>query len=308
MPVKKMQLKLGRTDARYNAKRLWMSAFYDARTLRPAPATLDLTKGQAIIWGMMLNNILGCCTVSAIGHLIQLWRLWLTGAIHTVPDESIRALYNLVKVGQDGGANMLDVLNAMVKTGLDDHKILGYVGINVMNEEEWKSSTNLFGGTYFGLGMPLSAQTQFAAGQVWDIPAGQRLTGKWAPGSWGGHAMPVVGYGLGRKKFITWGKEQECTDRWWDTYVARSDSEGYALISQPGDWWDEASRMAANGVQYPEMCNAAAELARKPLPFPDFDPNKPPPIPTPIPTPGMSVKVSVLVNTTTFEGVLYPKA
>ena len=46
----------------------------------------------------------------------------------------------------------------------------------------------LFGGAYIGVELPISAQTQ----DVWDVPA--NLTPDDEPGSWGGHAVYLVGY------------------------------------------------------------------------------------------------------------------
>jgi hypothetical protein len=48
----------------------------------------------------------------------------------------------------------------------------------------------LFGGVYIGVELPIAAQTQ----DVWDVPANPGAEDE--PGSWGGHAVYLVGYDL----------------------------------------------------------------------------------------------------------------
>jgi hypothetical protein len=107
----------------------------------------------------------------------------------------------------------------------------------------------LFGGAYIGVELPLRAQNQ----DVWDVPA--VLTADDEPGSWGGHAIYLVGYdsgtgtpagaGVGPNSVrpaqpgvavprtltcITWGQLKKMTWAWFEKYC----SEAYALVSK--DW------------------------------------------------------------------------
>jgi len=246
----------------------------------------------------------GCCTISALGHMIQAWTANLRGTPTTVPDSAIDTAYDAVKIGMDGGANMLDALNYYAKTGIGGHKDIGYVAVNLNDLPECKAALYIFGGTYVGVGLPSSASTQLNKKAIWDIPAGQKLTGSWAPGSWGGHAMSVVAYGPNGVGFVTWGAVQWCTWRWWQTYVVRAESELYALISSPDDWWDSATLMAANNIDYRSLRNNLADIAGKPRPYPDpvpvptppapQPPVPPSPEPTPVPVPvGSDLRVTV---------------
>ncbi len=79
----------------------------------------------------------------------------------------------------------------------------------------------LFGGLYIGLQLPLSARDQ----RVWDWNG--RLDGPDAPGSWGGHAVDIVGYDEAGLTAVTWGELQRLTWGFWDRYC----DECYCIVS-----------------------------------------------------------------------------
>ncbi len=66
-------MKLGKLAARRDPRTLRL-ARYLAPALPPPPAQVDYTCGVKD-WGMMLNDRLGCCTIAAVGHAVQAWRL-----------------------------------------------------------------------------------------------------------------------------------------------------------------------------------------------------------------------------------------
>jgi hypothetical protein len=120
----------------------------------------------------------------------------------------------------------------------------------------------LFGGAYIGLELPITAQNQ----EVWDVP--KNPGGNDEPGSWGGHAVYLVGYesglgvrgqGLGAETSapaspnppslipnpctltcITWGQVKKMTWAWFEKYC----SEAYALVSKD---WLKSSGVAPSG-------------------------------------------------------------
>ena len=120
----------------------------------------------------------------------------------------------------------------------------------------------LFGGAYIGVELPISAQNQ----DVWDVPKNPGRNDE--PGSWGGHAVYLVGYesGLGVRgqrlgaetrapaspnpqsltpnpctlTCITWGQLKKMTWAWFEKYC----SEAYALVSRD---WLQASGVAPSG-------------------------------------------------------------
>lgn len=80
-----------------------------------------------------------------------------------------------------------------------------------------------FGGVYIGVELPNTAKDQ---ADVWDVVS---ITGDGAPGSWGGHAVPLVGYPDSDSFWTyTWGKKVKVTSRFLAEYM----SEAYCCVSQ----------------------------------------------------------------------------
>lgn len=188
---------------------------------------------------MMANDALGDCTCAAAGHMIECWTSNL-GDAFTPSTAQIIAAYSAVSgyvsgnPATDNGAVELDVLNYWRQQGIAGHKIDAYAALDVaaaasnrQNHECFKQGIALFGGAYIGLALPLSAQQQ----NVWDIPSlWSRLRSQSAPGSWGGHAVPVLAYDSSGLTCITWGEKKRMT---WEFFTQYCD-EAYAPLSP--DW------------------------------------------------------------------------
>lgn len=124
----------------------------------------------------------------------------------------------------DNGAACLDVLNYWRNTGIAGHKIAAYAKIDVKNIPHIQAAIYLFGGIYTGFSLPLSAQNQ----AIWDVPpTGAGSVGSGAPGSWGGHCIPLLSYTQGGFQCITWGEKKQMTLNFFIAYC----SEAYAIIS-----------------------------------------------------------------------------
>ena len=85
-----------------------------------------------------------------------------------------------------------------------------------------RTATWLFGGLYIGIQLPLTAQTQ----ETWDWT--RSLAGRARPGSWGGHAVNVVGYDARGLTVVTWDQVKRLTWSFWDRYV----DECYCILSK----------------------------------------------------------------------------
>ncbi len=194
-------------------------------------------------WPMDGNDSLGDCTIAAVSHLIQLWTT-ATGTPVIPTDEQVIAEYSRLcgyVVGDpstDQGGVESDILKAWQDGGIFGHKIDGFVGVNPSSVNQIKDAVFYFGGAYIGVELPNSAQDQ----TVWDVPAGG-LSGDGAPGSWGGHAIPIVGAGSRGITVVTWGGLKQAT---WEFLQAYCD-EAYALLSN--DWITKASRIAGAGFE-----------------------------------------------------------
>jgi hypothetical protein len=120
------------------------------------------------------------------------------------------------------GAVELDVLRDWRSHGVGRHRIAGFARVPVYDHRLLRTAAWLFGGLYIGLQLPLSAQRH----GTWDW--GGALTGPDRPGSWGGHAVDVVGYSPGSLTVVTWGRLQDMTWAFWDRYC----DEAYCILSR----------------------------------------------------------------------------
>jgi hypothetical protein len=130
--------------------------------------------------------------------------------------------YNPGDPSSDHGAVEIDVLNHWRRTGIAAHRVAAYVKLTPGDHEHVKAAVNLFGGCYIGVLLPKTAQTQ----EMWDVPP-RGPAGDGAPGSWGGHAVPVVGYDEAGLTVVTWGALKAMTWNFWAAYC----DEAYAVLS-----------------------------------------------------------------------------
>ncbi|HVR63383.1 MAG TPA: hypothetical protein VMU50_15890 [Polyangia bacterium] len=238
MSVDQTRLKLGKKPAHHDPRTLQMANYL---TLPAIPPACDWTGKAASSWGMMLNDQLGDCTCAAAAHLIQAWSANAGPQEITLPDAEVLKAYEAVghyKPGHpntDQGAVEMDVLRYWRKHGIGGHKIRAYIGLEPKNHYHVQAAVELFGGSYIGLGLPVSAQKQ----KVWSVPPGGP-TGTGAPGSWGGHAVIIEAYDSHGLTCITWGQKKKMTWSFWDAYC----DEAYALLS---DVWAPKSKQAPSG-------------------------------------------------------------
>jgi hypothetical protein len=226
-----LKLKLGKHPPRHDPRTL-LFATYATAALPAPPPSLDLTKKMNVPWGMMDNAQLGDCTCAAAGHLMMEWTANAQSKIFTPSDNQIVAAYSAItgynpKTGaNDNGAQEIDVLNYWRQTGIAGHKIQAFVALEPSNTTHIMDGTWIFGGCYIGLALPKTAQAQTQNHQPWSITLAG-TTGDGAPGSWGGHAVPVVAYDSRSVTVVTWGALQTMTWGFWAAYC----DEAYALLS-----------------------------------------------------------------------------
>jgi hypothetical protein len=223
--------RLGKQSPRIDLRTLRLSDYLITEALPAPPAAIDY--GNQIPpdgWGMMGNDTIGDCTCAAAGHFIQDWTVNNDGEV-TIPDTAVIAAYAKITGydpdtgANDNGAIEIDVLNWWRKHGIGGHKITGYAALEPKNRTHVKDSIYLFGGCYIGLALPASAQGQ----TTWTVPP-EGARGRGAPGSWGGHAVVVVGYNARRVTCVTWGAVKQMTWEFWNAYC----DEAYAVLST--DW------------------------------------------------------------------------
>jgi hypothetical protein len=235
-----LKVKLGKAPARHDPRTLQLAKYLPATALPPPPAHEDFEK-KVKNWPMMLNDTLGDCTCACAGHMIEQWTTYTSNKPITLPDHTIEKMYEAVSgynpadPNTDRGAVILDVLNYWRQKGVAGDKILAYASLEPKNHDQVKDSVLLFGNCYLGVQLPLSAQNQ----DVWAVPPGGP-TGQGAPGSWGGHAIPIVAYDRRGVTVVTWGALKRATWQFLDIYC----DEAYAVLST--DWINKVTKIAPN--------------------------------------------------------------
>jgi len=224
------KLKLGKQVARHDPRTLLLASYVTHALPTPPPAFDLTTKVKA--WGMMENDQIGDCTCAAAGHLLMEWTANAGKKMFTPTDKQVVAAYSAITGynpttgANDNGAVEIDVLNYWRQTGIAGHKIGAYVALEPSNHNHIMDSVFIFEGCYIGLQLPISAQAQTQNHQVWSVPPGGP-SGDGKPGSWGGHAVPVVAYDSRGVTVVTWGDLQRMTWSFWETYC----EEAYAILS-----------------------------------------------------------------------------
>jgi hypothetical protein len=233
--------RLGKLPVKRDPRTLQLANYLRPEALPPAPPSIQW--GDKVPkWALFANDRVGDCTCAAAGHLIMDWTANDSPKMVTPSDKEILATYSAItgydpKTGaNDTGAYALDVLNHWRKKGVAKRKILAYAALEPGNQGHVKDALYLFGGCYLGLSLPITAQGQ----KVWSVPPGG-AQGEGMPGSWGGHAVSIVGYDPRGLSVVTWGAVKHMTWGFMDAYC----DEAYAVLS--GDWTG-ADRRAPNGV------------------------------------------------------------
>lgn len=249
MTVDYSRVKLGKLAPRHDDRTLKLHNYIDLAALPPAPTSTNRVQPFAARFPMFMNDTLGDCTCAAVGHMQQFWGD-LSGAKEQFTDTDIELLYE--KVGgyvpgnpsTDNGADELTVLNYWrkfgIKSGTGQKKIFGYASVNPSHVEMVKVGSWLFEGLYIGVALPVTAQTQ----PVWDVVPNGGADAE--PGSWGGHAVPVVDYNASTLTIVTWGALKEMTWAFWNKYI----DEAYAVLSTDAV---KASGVTAEGFKLAQL-------------------------------------------------------
>ncbi len=189
---------------------------------------------------MFANDLFGCCTCAAAGHIIRSMTA-NHGTMVTLTDDQILAAYSGVTgfkrddPSTDTGANMLDVLNYWRATGIGGHRIGGYAKIDHANFSELQLAIDLFGAVYLGANLPISAQRDG------DWVGAESTKGPDAPDSWGGHCMPALRYDRSGLGLATWATMRRADRLWTADYV----EEAYAIFTVE---WVSGEMPAPNGL------------------------------------------------------------
>lgn len=191
---------------------------YATGKLPKPPASVDAPSN--VVWGMDDNDTIGDCTIAGVDHLIAAWDADYNELDSRPTDTTIQSTYFALTGGQDTGLNEADVLKAWQTTGLFNNKIAGYAPVHPHNLVEIHQAIAFYGGSYFGIACPASAQEQFQAGQPWTYVKDSPIEG--------GHCIVGVGFDASGVYCVTWGGLALVTY----PFLAHYMSESWCVISQ----------------------------------------------------------------------------
>ena len=220
---------LGRVPSRRDTRTLTLRRYLAPNALPAAPPSRDWPHpATAPAWGLYRNSELGDCTCAAIGHMLQAAAANTGRPPPPITDADVVALYRQAggydpaRPETDQGAQMIDVLRLMRDGGLAGRKIGAFAALDPASRVQVEAAVNLFGAAYVGVDLPIAAQTQ----TVWDVSPAGRYDASYQPGSWGGHAMALLGYDRTHVTFVTWAAVKVATVEWFMTYCG----EAWAVI------------------------------------------------------------------------------
>lgn len=219
--------KLGKQAPFHDPRTLQLANYLKVGALPPTPPVWKNYAEKVTNWPMFSNDTLGDCTCAGAGHMIMEWTA-NAGDPYVPTDAEIVAAYSAItgytpsNPNSDQGAVETDVLKYWQSTGIAGHKIGAFVALQPGDQNHIKDAIALFTGCYIGVSLPLTAQGQ----TTWSVPPGGAV-GQGAPGSWGGHAINIIGFNPRELVFISWGAVYRMTWEFWAIYC----DEAYAIIS-----------------------------------------------------------------------------
>jgi hypothetical protein len=242
-------MKLGKQAPKHDLRTLRLANYLDASRLPPLPLEVRWFDKCDQNFGMMGNSEIGDCTCAAIAHAIQVMTANESKEVSLTTDNVIRMYerftgYDPSKPETDQGGIELDILKRWQSEGTDGngaHKIDAFVALEPRNDHHLQGSVAWFGFAYIGLALPLTAQNQ----KVWSVVPN---TPDGVPGSWGGHAVVVVGYDEHFYYVISWGEVIKMTKAFAHKYV----DEASACLSP--DWYgDDPTKAAPSGFNLAQL-------------------------------------------------------
>lgn len=260
------QLKLGRLPRKIDTRTLQLKRFLILKNLPPLPDSFDVDTTFTNFSNnhMFGNDVYGDCVMAGRAHMTLRFECFEQACVIPITDQEVENEYFKESGGSDSGLVMLNSLNEWRQSGWTaagkPYNIYAYAQVNVTSHDELKYCVYLLRGAYTGFNVPQSAMDQFNAGQPWTVVSGSSIVG--------GHCVFIKGYNTIGPVCVTWGKDQQMTWQFWDTYF----DEAYAVIDNVDPWMNPATDPLNCALLSQEL----NEITSSP-------PNPTPPSPTPSP-------------------------
>ncbi len=219
------RFRTGKKPARHDHRTLLFRSYLDDLAMPGPPAahdaigvaTANLSTCVANLFPMDGNDTLGDCTIAALAHAEALFSA-LVHQTCILAAGTVEQIYMSLTGGQDTGLDELTVLKWWRQnTPGGANPIIAYAAIDPKNHVHVQAAIYLFGAVYLGIQVPVTAEADFTAGRMWDVPV--TLTND-------GHAVLAGAYNQDGLTLLTWGAAQRCSWAWWDACV----DECYALL------------------------------------------------------------------------------
>jgi len=217
---------MGRKAPRPGSKRPRLANFTTV-SLPAAGLDIDWILGRTD-WGMMGNDRRSNCTAVALAHQLMAWAEAIDGQPYDVQEAAATDLYTAATAKEghqydpvtgknDDGAYMADVLAVAQQSGLEGHKIDGWLSIEPGHLDESRFGLETFGGLLCGMALPAHAKEQFEAHQPWSVVSPWSAAGR--AGSWGEHEVVILKASPEELFCVTWGGVQPMTNQFFCTYA-----------------------------------------------------------------------------------------
>lgn len=233
--------KLGRSaTSRVKSSDFHLSSLTDKRMLDPVPMDHSWTADVELPW--LMNNKLGCCTITGIAHLMQNMAIANDARMPEFSDDDIVSAYSAATgydphdPSTDNGGMMVSALSVARRSGIGGHTIGAWVRVNMSDHREVEAAIYMFGGIYVGADLPARVNSQ----TIWSLPKQTEITADDAPGSFGGHAYIITEYDARMYGSRPWRHRVWQTMEHAKLYV----DEAYAIIIKE---WVTKERPAPNG-------------------------------------------------------------
>lgn len=245
---------LGKKPAIDDPRTLKLSRY--AAPVREAPESCDWhTRVSA--HPVFMNDRLGCCAIATVAHQRRAWTANDSpGGAAQVTDEQVLAGY--ARIGgyrpgnprTDNGCVMLDVMRTWRRESVCGAKIGAFAKIDATDRQLMKFAVHAFGGALLGVQLPAAVEQT----EDWRAPTNPaEQVGPWGRGSWGGHAVPAVGYDREWLYFVSWGKLFKMSWHFFECY----NDEAYVAVS--ADWLGPDFRSPA-GIDLAVLLHDAQEI------------------------------------------------
>jgi hypothetical protein len=207
-------------------------------------------------FGMLRNDICGCCVIAGIGHMTQQESIYAEVPAALMTDEEAESQYatlsgyNPMDPSTDVGLYEGDAgrhwmtLGFTVGGSLD--KIVGFADCDVRELDEVKYSVLLTGNAMLGIMLPRAAEERL---DLWDVP-----TNRDDAELIGAHCVPVMGWDKDHWYVVSWGQLVPCTN----AFIAKYLLEAHVTLTHR---WMNAKGTTPAGFEWDYLVAASRQFS-----------------------------------------------